>query len=220
MKKRFLPLVILGLLFTSSCADTPPADKATAGAAVEANTHAEGSVLQVDLQNSRIEWHGAKPVGNGHTGTIAITKGNIVVYNHNITGGHFTMDVNSMAPQDQDAGHNAKLKGHLLSADFLEAEKYPEATFEITGVTAVDNATVLENKAATHIITGNATLKGITKSISFPAKVRDSGDEIIADAVFNIDRTDWGINYRSDAGIKDKFIKKEINLSIHLVARK
>lgn len=220
MKKHLFPLALIGLLLMVSCADTPPADEATAGAAVEANTHAEGTVLQTDLQSSKIEWHGAKPVGSGHNGTISITKGSLVVYRHNITGGSFTMDINSIAPGDQDAEHNAKLKGHLLSADFLEAEKFPEATFEITGIKAADNPAALENKAATHIITGNATLKGITKSISFPAKVSVADDQVIADAVFNIDRTDWGINYQSDAGIKDKFIKKEINLNIHLVARK
>jgi polyisoprenoid-binding protein YceI len=219
MKKYVFPIAILGLLLTASCADTPPADEATASAALT-TAPAEGSVLQADLQNSKIEWHGAKPIGSGHTGTIAITKGNLVMQGQHITGGSFTMDVNSMTPQDQDAAHNAKLKGHLLSPDFLEAEKYPEATFEITGVKAVTDAASLENKEATHIITGNATLKGITKSVSFPAKVSLNDDKVTADAVFNIDRTDWGINYQSDAGIKDKFIKKEINLNIHLVARK
>ena len=133
MKKYVFPVAILGLLLTASCADTPPADEATASAALT-TAPAEGSVLQADLQSSKIEWHGAKPIGSGHTGTIAITKGNLVMQGQHITGGSFTMDVNSMTPQDQDAEHNAKLKGHLLSPDFLEAEKYPEATFEITGL--------------------------------------------------------------------------------------
>lgn len=46
---------------------------------------------------------------------------------------------------------------HLMSADFLEAETYPEITFASTGVTPIDDSTFT--------ITGDLTIKETTQSV-------------------------------------------------------
>ena len=92
-------------------------------------------------------------------------------------------------------------------------------TFVITSITeGVQNTEDLVMKDATHTITGNLTLKGITKSITFPAKVNVADNKITADANFNIDRTQWNIVYGNDESLGDKFIRPEVNLQVHLVA--
>jgi polyisoprenoid-binding protein YceI len=141
----------------------------------------------------------------------------------NVTGGKFVIDVNSLKVDDQDSTGNAKLGGHLLSGDFFDGAKFPEASFEITGVKAGIDTTgnkEIVMKDATHTVTGNLTLKGVTKSISFPAKLAVSDANITADASFNIDRTQWNLSYGNDKSLGDHFIHPEVNIQLHIVANK
>jgi polyisoprenoid-binding protein YceI len=63
-------------------------------------------------------------------------------------------------------------------------------------------------------VTGNLTLHGITKSISFPATITVAGDTVNADATFSINRKDFSINYpgKVDDVIRDDVLVK---LTIH-----
>ncbi|MCU0334831.1 MAG: YceI family protein, partial [Chitinophagaceae bacterium] len=54
--------------------------------------------------------------------------------------------------------------------------------------------------------------------ISFPAKVQLTGGSLSAEADFNIDRTQWGMNYKGPNNPQDWFIKKEVNLKLNLKA--
>jgi polyisoprenoid-binding protein YceI len=219
MKKFTLTMAAAAMIFATACNDAPKGDTANASDAVESK-EATGTELKADVNATKIEWIGSKPLGSNHKGTISIKDGSIKVEGNNVTGGKFQFDLHSLTPTDQDSTGNAKLKGHLLAPDFLDVEKYPDGFFEITNVTAGVDTSKVENKEATHTVTGNLTLKGQSKSITFPAKVSMTDSKVEAHAVFNIDRTDWGISYNSDASIKDKFINKEINITLHLVANK
>jgi polyisoprenoid-binding protein YceI len=217
MNKITLTLAAAALLFAASCNNSPNADDAGAGDAL-ATQEATGATLNVDLAASTIAWIGSKPIGKQHNGTIGLKEGTLSIENNTLTGGNFVLDFNTLTPLDQDSTGNAKLKGHLLAPDFLDATQFPEGSFQIVSVTAgVDTATVT-NKAATHMVSGNLTLKGVTKSISFPAQIHASAEHATATATFNIDRTQWGINYESDASLKDKFINNEINFTVNIVA--
>ncbi len=219
MRKLTLIIAATSIVCATSCNNSPDADKAQAGAAIEAG-EATGKELTADPAATKIEWIGSKPIGSQHTGTIGLKEGKLVVDNGNITGGKFLFDFTTLTPVDQDSTGNAKLRGHLLSPDFLDVDQFPDGSFEITSVTeGVDTANVTY-KEATHNVTGNLTLKGVSKSISFPARIEQNDNNVVTHAVFNIDRTDWNINYNSDASIKDKFINKEINITLHLVANK
>lgn len=58
------------------------------------------------------------------------------------------------------------LDEHLMKADFFDAAKFPTATFVSTGVTA-------EGTGAT--ITGNLTIKGVTKPVTLDAELYGAG---------------------------------------------
>lgn len=216
MNKLFFP-VIAGGLFLASCQDAPKADSAEVTDAQQVE-QAAGVTYAADVTQSKVEWVGTKPVGQHH-GTFTLQNGTLIVSENALKGGTFTIDIKSVTPDDQEAEGNKKLQGHLLSADFFDAEKHPTGTFEITNVTeGVQNAQDLVMKDATHTITGNLTLKGITKSITFPAKVAVTEGNVTAHANFNIDRTQWDIVYGNDKSLGDKFIRPEVNLQVHLVA--
>ncbi len=208
------------MLLMASCASAPDAAQANATDAQAVTTPATGVTYNVDLAQSNIGWVGTKPTGK-HNGTIMIKDGTLVADGQNITGGKFNIDMVSLKAVDQDEEGNTKLGGHLSSEDFFDVTKHPTATFQITEVklgTAGLNAEPEHLKDATHTITGNLTMKGVEKSISFPARV-SMENGVTADANFNIDRTQWGLNYKSDKSLGDKMINAIINLNLHLVAR-
>ncbi len=191
----------------------PQGDKAKTGEAQEISATVGDVAMKVDVASSLIEWTGAKPTGEHH-GTIAISDGSFSLTDGKIVSGKFTIDMNSIVNLDlTSAEDNGKLVGHLKSPDFFDAEKYPTAKFEITSVDAVSG-----NPDVTHNITGNLTMKDVTKSITFPANVMVEGNALTAETpAFVIDRTQWNVQYGSKTlfdNLKDKFINDEISLKI------
>lgn len=202
--------------FIASCGG-PQGEKAQVGEAQEVTITSGDVTLPVDLEKSNVEWTGAKPTGQHH-GTVNISNGELLLADGKIVGGKFVIDLNSIVVLDlTDQEMNAKLLGHLKSPDFFEVETYPVAQFEITGVEASG-----DHPEANHIVTGNLTMKDVTKSVSFPAMINISDDAVTATTpAFVIDRTDWNVRYGSKklfANLKDNFINDEMGLKINLTA--
>jgi polyisoprenoid-binding protein YceI len=218
MKRILLSTTALAFFF-ASCQNAPEADQAQTADAVEV-TATDGPTHKADPANSKFEFIGTKPVAQHH-GTIQLKDGQLTVSGDVITGGTFVFDLNTLVTDDQDNDDNAKLTGHLKSADFFDVENHPDATFEIVSVTAgVAESDDLIAKDATHTVTGNLTMKGVTKSITFPAKVEINDSQVSAQANFNIDRTQWGLVYGNDQSLGDKFIRPEVNIQLQLQAQK
>jgi len=230
--KKTIPTYYFTLLFTLAvaCNSAPDADKATTTEAKEV-APATGAELKVDTSASKIEWIGTK-VSGYHSGTIHVKSGVLRTSGDSVTGGNFILDMNSIVvsgPAGSNPKDNAKLEGHLKSGDFFDVAKNPEASFEITSVKPFTGAVADSNdvrqesiskyKVAnpTHLISGNLTLKGVTKNIEFPAQVTVGANSVDALAKFNIDRTQWNIVY---PGKPDDLIRKDIHLGIALKATK
>ena len=84
-----------------------------------------------------------------------------------------------------------KRDGHLRSADFLDAEKYPEILFKSTAVTA--------SGKDTFVVSGDLTIRGITKPATVNVELAGvtadprSGQRAAFDATASFDRTQWGL---------------------------
>ncbi len=230
MKFPFLASIILSVI-CFSCTSTPDSDKATTTEAVAVTNSTTGDTWKVDTSASKVEWIGAKVTAR-HSGSINISSGELNVKDTGITGGKFTMNMTSIqvtGPEGSDAGANKKLHGHLISPDFFDVAAHPTATFEITGIQPftgtvkqedeTNQAEISKYKVAdpTHTISGNLTIKGISKNIEFPAKITVDGNSANALAKFNIDRTQWKIIY---PGKPDDLIRNDIHFGILLHARK
>lgn len=219
MKQLMPSIALIALISATSCSDAPKADEAQATEAQEVAQQPTGATYKVDVTKSNIKWIGTKPTGR-HDGTFPVKEGSIMVADNNITGGSFIIDAANLKVLDKGEG-NPKLEGHLKSGDFFDVTKYPEAKFEITSVSAgVPADSTIVMKDATHMITGNLTMKEVTKSITFPAKIAMNDMGLTAHAEFNIDRTQWGIVYGNDKSLGDKFIRPEVNITVHLEATK
>lgn len=205
------------ILFTA-CQDAPDADNANTGEAESAAT-ASGNTFSID-SSSAITWAGTKPDAT-HSGTFKISNGTVSVENNQLTAGSFTIDIASLVNLDLEGEWKGKLEGHLKSPDFFDVEKFPTASFAITKVEPYDSTkgTSLLT-GATHLISGNLTLKDSTKNISFPANISITETALTAKADFNIDRTLWGMNYKGPNNPADWLIRKEVNLKFDIAAKK
>ncbi len=224
-------LLLIGLLFFLACTNAPDSDKAKTTEAQEVTTEANNESWKISTSDSKIEFVGTKVTGY-HTGVVPLKEGDILIKDGQVVGGNFVMNVKDISltgPKNVDEASNKKLLGHLKSADFFDVEKYPEAKFELTSLKPYagnmkDSADprqeeINEYKVTnpTHEVSGNLTLKGVTKNIEFPAQVTVKGDVADAIAKFNINRKDWGIVY---PGKPDDLIRDQIHLGIHIVAKK
>ncbi|RYY49003.1 MAG: YceI family protein [Chitinophagaceae bacterium] len=217
MKKIALVLsVVAGFV---ACNNSNDKDKANT-TDKQAVTTAEGAAYKVD-SSSLVTWTGSKPTGK-HDGTFKLSEGTLLVNNNTLTGGSFTIDINSLTNLDLASAPKDKagLEGHLKSPDFFDVQKYPTAKFEITSVEPYKADSSSKTKDATHTIKGNLTLKDATKNIAFPAKVTVDANTIAAFADFNIDRTLWNMNYKGPNNPQDWVISKEVNIKLAISATK
>ena len=74
----------------------------------------------------------------------------------------------------------------------LETAKFPEITFQSTGVKGG-----LKNGKVDAVITGNLSLHGVTKPIEIPATITLEGSNLRATGEFDIDRDDFDVKATS-----------------------
>ena len=228
----YLPLQLGLLLFIASACDTTiKTDEALiSDAVVTKKSSTPTDTFIIDTTRSELSWIGAKMTGR-HNGVIDIHRGELYMTRGLVTGGVVELDMTTVRSADKsiDAQSNQKLTEHLRSPDFFDIERYPSATFELIGIAPFDSASWKNNrigprdsehrvKNPTHLITGNLTICSQTKSVSFPARVTLEDNLLHAKANFNIDRTKWGLVYRSDKSLGDKTIRAEVNLNLDIVA--
>lgn len=198
---------------------SPEGEKVKSDDATEIHFTELANTVTPNLALSKVEWLGTKPTGT-HYGTLSIKEGSLFVKDGELTGGVFVLDMTSIVVLDiDDPKMNENLVGHLKSADFFLVDSFPTATFKFSTVTPLESSTEVEGKVnPTHRIEGNLTMRGITRKVNFPAKIKIDEQGISAKTPqFVINRTEWNVNYGSKsvfANLKDNFIHDEIGITI------
>ncbi|MFA0964259.1 YceI family protein [Roseivirga sp. BDSF3-8] len=224
-------LSLAAMLAMAGCTGNPDSDKAEVGEAQEVQEVATAEDYAINTEESSVSWVGTKP-GGRHNGTFGITDGTLSVEGDKIVGGKVTIDLNAILVEDLDGEDEQKLVGHLQSPDFFAVAEYPNAMFEIVSSEAISGSEASEENSGeeneykianpTHKITGNLTMRGNTKSVTFPAKVTMQDGKVMAQAKFNIDRTEWGVSYGDESKAvdkaKDQFIYNTVNVGFDIVA--
>ncbi|MFC5272290.1 YceI family protein [Adhaeribacter terreus] len=208
------------VLIFAACDRAPKGDNATIS---EEKTTAEatGQTFVVDTADSHVRFTG-HGVGKNHPGKFRLSSGSVAVANNQVTGGEFTINIHSMDLEQEGEMFEKKLRPHLMSGDFFDADKFRTAKFEITKVEPYkpndkDKSLV---EGANFNVSGNLTLKNETKNITFPAHIELDDNKIEAKANFDIDRRQWQMNYGNDKTLGDKFISETVNIELDLKAKK
>lgn len=222
MKKNILKLTLLSFIavLAYSCKGNEKTETGDAQDKMEAIS--EVTTYTADAEGTQIEWQAGKLTGN-HTGYLKIAKGYINLNENNeIAGGEFVIDMSTITVTDLKEGEGKnRLEGHLKGTvegqegDFFNINKYPTGSFVVTGMEVAEGKTWLS---------GNLTLKEITRNVKFPVNLSLDGDKLILQSEeFAIDRTEWEINFRSRSifpNIGDLVIFDDIKLQVYLEADK
>jgi polyisoprenoid-binding protein YceI len=213
MKKFALAICILSSTATLGCNTNPTQGKAqatvgdvpSAPAAAPAAAAPPAALLDlpINAKSGSVAFVGAK-ISAKHPGKFSDFSGKVSLSPNTPEQSkvEMTIPVSSMVIEPE------KLRGHLLSADFFDAEKFPTATF---------SSTKIEKSGEGYLVTGNLTLHGVTKSISFPANITAGTDSATVKAEFGINRKDFGIVY---PGMPDDLIQDQVLIQIDLKAQK
>ena len=190
MKKTFLSLAF-AVVFGSAVVAAP----------------IEGDKKQVNTEKSTVTWKAYKVTGS-HTGTISLKEGTLDFDGDVLTGGSFTVDMTTINTTDLKAGQGKeKLDGHLHSDDFFATAANPTSTLIFTSVKA--------SGKNSYKVTGDLTIKGITKPVTFDVSVYGSK----ATATLKVDRAAYNVKYGSGSffeNLGDKTIYDEFDLVVDL----
>ncbi|GGB87655.1 YceI family protein [Dyadobacter sediminis] len=148
-------------------------------------------IWNVDPLHSEIQFKVKHLVISTVTGSFKSFSGKVVTEEDQFENAdvEFTIDVNSV-----DTGQPARDE-HLRNADFFEAETYPQFTFASTSFTKI--------KADLYKLTGNLTIKGITKEVELEAEYggteKDSYGNIKVgfEVSGTIDRKDFNVTFNA-----------------------
>lgn len=215
----FLSIVMIGALL-SSCSSTGNQAETEAAKKVEKVDAANAITLNSVSKESFVNWRAAHLGGvEPRFGKIFIKDADFKVSNGTVVNASIVMDIASLTVENFPAGAEeiGKLKGHLLSPDLFNTEKYPTAKFELTNL---EKTTGTFNSK----VTGNLTILDATKSITFNANVVVADDKVaIKSEDFSIDRTDWGLAYNVEgtAGVPvDYIIANDVGFTINAMVGK
>ncbi|WP_196892831.1 YceI family protein [Aureivirga marina] len=161
---------------------------------------------EIKTSKSSLQWVGHKVTGK-HEGNIDLKSGNLIFDNSKLVGGKFRINMESITCTDMQGEYGDKLVAHLKDGDFFATNTFKNADFVITEVKVID--------AKNYQVTGDLTIKGITKPNTFKMTVSNNS----AMANIKVDRTKYGIKYKSKSffdNLGDKFIYDEFDVNVNL----
>lgn len=209
MKTQLLIMAGVLALAGVACDNNPGKGKAQA-AVSEASAAApaaatNGVAYGFSQAGSSLRYVGAKVTGK-HEGSLGTFSGSVQLVDGDPTKSSVTVEIDLRSITSD----SEKLTRHLKSADFFDVEKFPRGSFKSTSIKAGGAG------GASHTVSGNLELRGVTKQISFPATIKVA-DGVRVEAEFAINRKDFGINY---AGMADDLIKDDVLIKLALDAKK
>jgi len=164
--------------------------------------------LTADTTQSNIRWYGEELTGKTHYGNLSFKSAQIDVQDGVITGGNFTVDMNSLSVEDLSGRGKTKLEGHLKSDDFFSVDKNPEAKLKITQKAKVEGGV--------QKLYGELTIKGIQHPIDFTMTLGDNNSAV---AQLTFDRSKYNVRFRSGSffeNLGDKLILDDIKMEVSL----
>ena len=104
---------------------------------------------------------------------------------------------------------------HLKSADFFDAEKFPEITFKVSAITGSGDQ---------YVLTGDLSLHGVTKKVSIPVTIAGpvkspSGfDALGITGQFKLNRQDYGVSWNKALDNGGVMVGDEVEVTMSIEA--
>jgi polyisoprenoid-binding protein YceI len=160
-------------------------------------TRAADTTIALTGDNTKVTFVGSKPDGK-HDGGFKKLTGKATVPDGDLTKAKFEVEIDMNSTYtDTD-----KLTAHLKSPDFFGVKANPKSKFVSTKVEKA--------QGGGYTVTGDLTLNGQTKSLSFPATLSLADGTLKLTSDFKINRHDYGISYGKGKVDDDVAIKLSV----------
>ena len=176
------------------------------------------ATFNVDPAATKMIWTGKKVTGQHH-GTLNVSAGTVGWGQDGLTAANVTIDMTSLTNTDLDKDYAPRLENHLKSADFFNTEVFKTAQFKSTRVERIAGAEVGQPN---YRVTGDLTIKGITKPVTFDVLAWQEKRGVRAAGTMTFDRTLYDVQYRSGKffdALGDKMIEDMVPLTFDLMAK-
>jgi len=151
----------------------------------------EKSEVKFSIKNFGLNTEGSL---TGLKGTIKFDPANVAASSFNVS-----VDVNTI-----NTGIDSR-DSHIKKEDYFDAAKFSTISFVSTNITANQNQ---------YTVTGNLTIKGITKPVSFPFTVQTENNDVMFNGNFSINRKDFGV------GGSSAVLSNTVNITLKVFAVK
>lgn len=171
---------------------------------------------RVNKEASTVTWNATKVTGE-HSGTVGIQNGTLSVTEGQLVAANIIVDMQSIACTDLEGEWGTKLVGHLNSEDFFHVSEHKTSSFTLRDITPLTKA----EGDATHSVTGDFTIRGITKSVTFNARVTENNSELTIAGSAVLDRSQFEVKYGSGSffdDLGDNLIHDNFTVGFNLVA--
>jgi polyisoprenoid-binding protein YceI len=125
---------------------------------------AEQEIYKIDENHSFANWS-LRHVASKTSGTFSDVTGKILIDRENLANSSVEAKINMLSVNSS----HAKRDKHIKEKDYLDTEKFAEATFVSKKITATSNSE--------GVMTGVLTMHGIAKEMTFPFKVLGFGND-------------------------------------------
>ena len=211
-------LALIAVVFNTGCNDpadnvpdakvNEPAEQAAAAPTAESANATPSGASVADVKSfviggdSKINFLASKAIGGEQPGGFKKFEGTLNVADGKLVaaGSKIVIDMDSIWTNSE------KLTTHLKNADFFNVPEIPTTTFEATGITETEGN--ME-------ITGDLTMHGVKKSISFPAEFTVTDETASLKAEFSINRFDFDMKYPGQA---DNLIREAVVITLDVTA--
>ncbi len=176
-----------------------------------AQTGVPTGTWQVDRVHSSVEFQ-VKHLG------IATVKGQFTEFEGTLevdpdgVSAHGTVDVASVDTREPQRDE------HLRSADFFDAERFPEISFRSTGIGAVDEDTFE--------IQGDLTIHGVTRPVALKAVLEGTetdpqgNDRVGLSVIGEINRSDHDMRFNAALGSGNMLVSDRVKIVLDISAVK
>lgn len=170
---------------------------------------AAASTWEIDPSHSSVEFQVRHLMVTTVKGSFEKLKGTIELDDKDITKSSVDVTVETASVNT----HEPRRDGHLRSADFFDAEKFPVATFKSTKVEKAGKDKLK--------VTGDLTIRGVTKPVVLmvdgpSAALKDPFGRTVRglSAKGKLNRKDYGINWNKTLDAGGVMVGDEVKLEI------
>lgn len=154
--------------------------------------HEPARSLALSADNTRVSFVGSAGPSS-HEGSFSRLKGQIDLPTEDPKDTRLRVEI------DMESVYTkiGLLTMHLKRHDMLDVQNYPTASFVSRRVEPNAKAD------GGHLVTGDFSIHGVTRSVTFPARISVTPDAVTLDGTFTIRQTDFGMT-ESSAMTKDE----------------